>query len=203
MTIIDSILNFGNIEKNTGQIYSKGFAPLVSPVGASTSIFAKMFGTSQTAVPGAVAKGGSIILPLAGGALAGFGLSSLLGGGSKKEVAQQAAPQSIAPIITPTATVQPNIITKTITNTVYNQQDYSQNFISGSPGASIKKSASAATSVLPNVAAPISTALPVEFTGEQGQTQSATQQDGTNMALLAGIAAVGLIGYGYVSKRKS
>jgi hypothetical protein len=179
MGIFD-ILDFGNIEKKTGQKYQSFVVPALSVPGG---------GIAKTA------------LAIGGGALAGFGLSSLFGGGStsKKEAALTAAPQSIA------ATITPNVVTTTttLTNTYnqYNQQDYSTNIISNSPYGSISKKQEAMSSVTPSVG--VSTEIPISATGEQGQDLSAAQADGTNMALLAGIAAVGLIGYGYVSRKKT
>ena len=126
------------------------------------------------------------------GAGAGYGIASIFGGGKKSEQKQELG-----------QTQQPIQITKTIapvttTTNTYTNAPTSMYQID-SPYATQKK-ADVLTSEPQVGVSPsynLSPSQAASQAAEQGQTA------GTDMVTLAIIAAVGLVAYGYVSKRKS
>lgn len=196
--------------------------PLFGGIGTA----GKMFGTTETALAAAkkipqaapaAAQGlssfGKTALAVGGGiGIAGFGLSSLFGGGtSKKDVAQSGAieqkmPVDVKPSIIETHAPYENYQPKIDIRTVYNN-DNSISSISNSPNASIskKQSTDMSGSTPGSWNTPTSYSQPTTVSPSQGATldQAATQADGTNIALIAAIAGIALLGHGYLTRRKS
>ncbi len=145
-------------------------------------------GLASTTIPKLPWSG---IAAIGGGALAGFGLSSIFGGKKSEQKQELGQTQQSTQI---TKTYAP---VTTITNTYTNAPTYMYQI--DSPYGTQKK-ADVLTSE-PNVGvSPAYNLSPSQATSqsaEQGQSQ------GTDMIMLAAIAAVGLVAYGYVSKRKS
>jgi hypothetical protein len=137
---------------------------------------------------------------------------SLFGGGaSKKDVSQAAAQDQkqstdVAPVTNiyhaPYENYSPNYDTR-----ISDQRDLSNNTISNSAGATIskKQSSDLAGNNTPAWSIPTNYTIPTTVNPSQGAAleQAATQADGTNMALLAAIAGIALLGHGYLTRRKS
>jgi hypothetical protein len=165
----------------------------------------------QFVIPAAVSPGGKVKIAglLVGGALAGFGLSSLVGGGKKDEQKQdqeQKQEQKTDVPIVSTYRIEPLGIYAP-------QLQYSPGYVYSyqggdifieSPGASSKKEAAISQDISPSQEGAWS--LPYQIAPyvapSQEQEQQQEQGIGTDFVTLALIGAVALVAYGLVSKGK-
>ena len=139
------------------------------------------------------------VLVGAGAGAVGYGAYDWMFGGKKSAPIKQDMPLSQAPVITPVITQTPVVLQPSDQRSW--QYDYSTqtNIISESPGARIDSKKSMGISPTAAWSTPFSATQPLEVVLKQEGTQSATQ--GTDMIKLAAIAAIGLVAFGYVSKR--
>ncbi len=182
-------------EKKSGKKLQSGFAPLVMPIGPGASVLTKMFGTAKAAPQ--VASKGFPWLVVGGGAVAGFGASMLFGKKGQEQAVAQELKQDLRPEFKP----------ETVWNIgrdkdpFYDMRTTNQyDIITGSPGSSIysEKKAEMGGST-PTWSQPEIFTMPTSASGSQAAEQG--QTEGTDLTMIAVIAAIGLVAYGFVSKK--
>ncbi len=178
--------------------YQAGFMPVMNVAGKGISIGAKMFGMSKKTAAPIVSGASKWLTPVTavGGALAGLGLGSLLGGSKKQQQITNPVQTTITNQNTYTTTDY-HPITYQMTHTDINN---SQNMIN-SPGSSQTKKDVLSVATTPTITIPYEQLITPKQDVAPEQKTTPTLSDGTDMTMLAVVAVLGLIGYGYVSKR--
>jgi hypothetical protein len=178
LPVVGGSLGWSGVARN---MFGTG-AKAIIPVSAPASSFWGSLGTTGKVLVGAGAGAGA------------YGIYDWFFGGKKAVPQKQELQQNLQPIQI-TKTYSP-VTTSTLTNTYANTYQIQE----GSPGAYQAFDKKDVVSTTPSIGVSPSWAIAPSQAASQSAEQK--QAQGTDMIMLAAIAAVGIIGYGYFSKPK-